>query len=232
MSPFSVAARWLLSPRATRMARPPRQLAGGTLAFLAALLWLDNARAAEGANADAGAVETFNHLGQFGLRAGLALPFKVNFRFDDSPPCDIASDGQDQKVCPIAAPPALDLALSYGLTGTIEPFAWARLGLSSETQTNTAATTVLGVGLRLYTISNSRLKAFLEPSLGAQLEGALVPAPGRNYATDFLARLHFGGQYDFTPNLGAFVTLGPNVSFVRALSLGLELNLGLQTRLP
>lgn len=206
----------------------------GAIACLLVFSTTAPARAAAPAPAGTPAddLDTYSHVGQVGLRVGLALPFKVNFRFDDSPPCDIDASGQDKKVCPIAAPVALDLALSYGLSGTVEPFIWGRFGLNSEAQTNTEATTLLGAGLRLYTVRDARLKAFLEPSLGAQFEGPVVALPGRNYETDVLARLHFGGQYDFRPNFGGFVTLGPNVSFVRALSLGIELNFGVQARLP
>lgn len=176
--------------------------------------------------------DPYDHNDQFGLRVGLTLPYKVNFRFDDSPPCDSRNPVEDKKVCPVASPVALDLAVSYALTGTIEPFVWVRLGLGDETATSTAASRIVGAGLRLYTQSTSRFKIYLQPAIAGEFEGPTVSIPGRNWETDVVAQVHLGGQYDFTKNVGAYLSLGPSVAFVRALSLGIEGSLGVQARLP
>lgn len=176
--------------------------------------------------------DPLNHDEQFGLRLGLTLPYKVNFRYDDSPPCDTRNPVEEKKVCPVGAPVALDIAGSYALSGTIEPFVWFRLGLADETQTSTAAATIVGAGLRLYTRSAARFKIYLQPALAAEFEGPTVAIPGRNWETDVVAQVHLGGQYDFTRNIGAYVSLGPSVAFVRAMSLGIEGSIGAQARFP
>lgn len=172
-----------------------------------------------------------SHDGQFGLRVGFAIPFKVNFRYNDSPPCGVAAMGEPKNVCPVSSPVALDFALSYGVTPTLEPFIWYRLGLSDEEKTNTAAVSIVGAGLRIYT-SNNAFKFMLQPAVAAQFEGPILGSLGLNYGTDFLAQLLFGGQYDFLRHVGAYVAVGPSVSFVRALSLGLEGTCGVQGRFP
>lgn len=172
-----------------------------------------------------------SHDGQFGLRVGLAIPFKVNFRYSDSPPCGVSTTGEPKNVCPVSSPVALDFALSYGVTRTIEPFIWYRLGLSDEEETNTSAASILGAGLRIYTSQNA-FKFMLQPAVAAEFEGPILGTLGLNYGTDFIAQLQFGGQYDFMQHVGAFVAVGPSVSFVRALSVGLEGTLGVQGRFP
>ena len=183
-------------------------------------------------SAPASKTPTVNHAGQFGLRMGVALPFKVNFRYDDSPPCDVTTVGEQKKVCPVSSPVALDFAISYAVTSTVEPFLWYRQGLSAEEATNTKATTLLGAGLRIYTNGTAPFKILLQPAVAAEIEGPILASFGRNYGTDFVAQLHFGGQYDFSRHVGAYFSLGPNVSFVRALSLGLDGTFGVQGRLP
>lgn len=171
------------------------------------------------------------HDGQLGLRIGLAIPFKVNFRYADSPPCGISTTGEPKNVCPVSSPAALDFAVSYALTDSLEPFVWYRLGLSDEQDTNTSAASILGAGLRIYT-STSAFKFMLQPAVAAEFEGPILGTLGMNYGTDFIAQLLVGGQFDFMRHLGAFVAAGPSVSFVRALSLGLEGTLGVQGRFP
>jgi hypothetical protein len=172
-----------------------------------------------------------NHDGQFGLRVGVAVPFKVNFRYNDSPPCDVSSTGEPKNVCPVSSPVALDFALSYGLTDSLEPFVWYRLGLSDEEYTNTKAVSILGAGLRIYTSTNA-FKFFLQPAVAAELEGPILGTLGLNYGTDFIAQLQVGGHFDFMRFVGAYVALGPSVSILRALSLGIEGTLGVQGRFP
>lgn len=176
--------------------------------------------------------DPLNHDEQFGLRLGLTLPYKVNFRYDDSPPCGSRNPIEEKKVCPVGAPLALDIAASYALSGTVEPFVWFRFGLAEETKTYTEAATIIGAGLRLYTRSTARLKIYLQPALAGEFEGPSVAQPGRNWETDVVAQVHIGGQYDFTRNIGAYVSLGPSVAFVRAMSLAIEGSIGAQARFP
>lgn len=218
------------TPLATSKARPRRDRVG--TAFVAALLGLGASLVAAPAAADDGKEDPLNHEEQFGLRLGLTLPFKVNFRYDDSPPCATRNPTEEKKVCPVGAPLALDIAASYALTGSIEPFVWGRLGLGDETETSTSAAAIVGAGLRLYTRSTARFKIFLQPAVAAEFEGPTVAIPGRNWETDFLAQVHIGGQYDFTRHVGAFVSLGPSVAVVRAISLGIEGSAGVQARFP
>jgi hypothetical protein len=172
-----------------------------------------------------------SHTGQFGLRIGLGVPFKMNFRYTDSPPCGTSTMGEPKNVCPVSSPVALDFALSYGVTSALEPFIWYRNGLAQERDTNTEAVSILGAGARIYT-SASVFKFFLQPAVAVEIEGAVIDTLGFNYDTDFIAQLLFGGQYDFARYIGAYAALGPSVSFLRSLSLGLEGTFGVQGRFP
>lgn len=174
---------------------------------------------------------TYEHFGQFGLRLGLVQSFKAVSRYDDSPPCE-SDNGNEQAVCPVWAPLALDLALSFAVLDAIEPFIWVRLGLSEESKTRTAAARYLGAGLRIYLSTEARFKLFFEPSVAVQLEGAGENAPDAKYSTDLFSRLQFGGQFDINRHVGVYLALGPSVSFVRAIALGLEGNAGVQARFP
>lgn len=174
---------------------------------------------------------TYEHGGQLGLRLGLAQSFKAVSRYDDSPPCR-SDTGNEQAVCPVWAPVALDLALSYALLDALEPFVWFRLGLGEEDKTRTAAARYLGAGLRIHLSTEARFKLFFEPSVAIQLEGAAEGAPPAKYSTDVFSRLQFGGQFDINRHFGVYLTVGPSVSFVRAIALGLEGSAGVQARFP
>jgi hypothetical protein len=174
---------------------------------------------------------------QLGARAGISVPYKILARFESSPPCEQEAtndEEEERKVCAIASPPSLDLALSFAPIDAIEPYLWLRMGLSDETETNTKALRVFGAGLRVYTMSDSMLKLFFEPALGVETEGAIDPdlTPDAKYPTDFFVHLNFGAQLDVMRYAGIYLALGPNVSFVRAIATTLEANAGLQLRLP
>lgn len=188
--------------------------------------------AAPDARAEDAGADPFNHEEQVGFRVGFTLPYKVNFRFDDSPPCGTRNPVEEKKVCPVAAPVALDLALSYALTGSVEPFFWLRFGLADESKTSTEAATLAGAGLRLYTTRANQFKMYLQPAVAAEFEGPTVSIPGRNWETDFVMQVHLGGQFDFNRYVGAYLSVGPTVAVVRALSLGVEGSLGVQARFP
>src|SRR4051812_35165650 len=118
--------------------------------------------------------EKFGHGRQVGLRAGLTGGYRVIFRYDKSPFCHapdpLKGDKDQQKFCGNGAPLALDLALSFGVFDFAEPYFWARLGLAGEASTNTKALTALGVGARIYTMSDSKFKIFVEPAIGMEIE--------------------------------------------------------------
>lgn len=178
----------------------------------------------------------FGHFMQVGARGGISIPYKIMFRFDDSPECNVNNkDGEEGgKVCGLLAPPALDLALSFALLDAIEPYVWMRMGLNDETKTQTEALRVFGAGVRIYTMSDSMFKVFFEPAVGVETEGALnaAAAASADYGTDFFIHLNAGLQVDFIRNLGVYISLGPNVSFLRAITTTLEGNVGLQVRVP
>ncbi len=180
-------------------------------------------------------VDDLGHFFQFGARAGISIPYKVMARFDDSPPCNKDVDPEETgKVCGFTSTAALDLALSFAPLDAIEPYLWLRLGLGDEERTNTAALSVFGAGLRIYTMSDSMVKLYFEPAVAMETEGAVDPDlfPDLDYGTDFLVHLNFGGQIDFVRYAGIYLAVGPNVSFVRAITTTLEANAGLQVRLP
>ena len=156
-------------------------------------------------------------------------------RFDDSPPCDppMVGSQEEKQVCGFPTPAALDFALSFALFDALEPFLWFRMGLAEPEKTFTEAQRWAGAGLRIYTMSDTQLKLFFEPAVALAFEGATSGAPaGANYDTDVVGHVHFGLQYDFVRNFGAFFSAGPNVSFVRAIGTEFEGALGLQVRGP
>lgn len=191
--------------------------------------------------------ERFGHAMQLGLRAGLVGGYRMIFRYDKSPYChapDLAkSDKDQQKFCGNGAPLAMDLALSFALLDFAEPYIWARFGFAGEGSTNTKPLTAFGVGARLYTMSDSKLKIFIEPAVGIEVEGGAGNAnwvfrnsnpPGQkpDYKQDFLFHLGVGPQYDFARAFGAYVHAGLTTGVIRYIHTELELSAGVQVRVP
>lgn len=179
----------------------------------------------------------YGHGGQFGLRAGLVGGYNMIFRYDQSAFCAPPDAGKDpQKVCGHAAPVAFDLAASYGVLDFVEPYAFLRLGLRGETQTHTSPVKVLGAGARIYTMSDSAFKIFIDPALAWELEGGTKDAAAYNpkavYKKDLLIHLAAGPQFDFSRYAGVFVDAGLTTGILRAIHTELEFQLGVQARLP
>ncbi len=183
---------------------------------------------------------SYGHGGQFGLRVGVVGGYRMVFRYDESPFCsqpDPAKQAKDQqKFCGHAAPFALDVALSFAPLGGIEPFAWGRFGLQKEPETNTNQVIIVGVGARIYTMSDSAFKVFIEPAVGMELEkGAGNPDYQRNnpeYKQDVVFHLAGGPQYDVAKALGIYAHAGITTGILRSIHSNLELSLGLQARFP
>jgi hypothetical protein len=199
--------------------------------------------AAESEKTDATKAEandtSYGHVGQFGLRAGLVVGYRMILRYSDSPFCATPDGGpadSQQTFCGHGAPLATDLALSFGVLDFLEPFVWARLGFGPERQTDTNPLRVLGAGVRLYTMSDAAFKIFVEPAVGVELEGGRgTPAWQLNspqYKKDFVFKIAAGPQYDFARYVGIYVTGGVSAAFVRALGASLDLGFGVQGRLP
>lgn len=184
--------------------------------------------------------DSFGHGMQFGLRAGVLGGYNMNFRYDQSPFCgtydNVKAPKDQQKVCGNGAPLAMDLALSFAPLDFIEPYVFMRLGLTGESQTDTLPLRVLGVGARIYTMSDSAFKIFIEPALAWELEGgAGSPAFQRNnpqYKKDMLLHLAAGPQLDFARYVGVFVDGGLTTGILRSLRTELELQAGVQGRFP
>jgi opacity protein-like surface antigen len=86
-------------------------------------------------------------------------------------------------------------------------------------------------------MSEDAFKFFIEPAIGAELEGRSsggTDATGKSdqYKQDWLLRLHFGPQYDFNRYLGLYASAGMTVGMVRALNAFMEVQVGLQARIP
>ena len=184
-----------------------------------------------------GAKDSFGHGFQFGLRAGLLGGYNMIFRYDKSPYCAVAQPGKEaQKVCGHGAPLALDLAASFAALDFVEPYIFMRLGLAGETETDTKPLKVVGVGARVYTMSDSAFKIFIEPGLAYEFErGNGAPAFQVNhpvYKNDMLIHLAAGPQLDFAKYVGVFVDAGLTTGVLRAIHTELELQLGVQARFP
>ncbi|HEY3235661.1 MAG TPA: hypothetical protein VGJ84_13170 [Polyangiaceae bacterium] len=196
------------------------------------------------AEAQEKADEYFGHREQFGARVGFLGGYRMVYRYDhDSPRCvdPLTDTGDPQKFCGHQSPFAIDIALSYAFFDMLEPYAWARFGLSAEKQTNTKPVIILGAGLRFYTTSDSRLKVFFEPAIGLELEGDngqqdWLHPPGwpdpKKTGTDLIFHIAIGPQYDFAKNVGVFLDGGFTFGILRSLMVTMELQAGLQARFP
>ncbi len=182
--------------------------------------------------------EAFGHAGQIGARLGLVAGYRMVLRYDDSPYCRTPDPNKapnnQPKFCGHGAPLALQAGLSYALFDFLEPYAWARFGLADEPQTDTEPVLMFGAGLRVYTMSDSAFKIFIEPAIGLELEeGRGTPewqANNPEYPNDFVLHLAAGPTLDFSRNVGVYLTGGVTASILRALASSLEIDLGLQGR--
>lgn len=191
--------------------------------------------------AAAEADDRFGHRGQGGLRVGLVGGYRMVLRYDDSPFCaepDLskANPNDQQKFCGHTAPLALDVALSYGLVDSLEPYLWGRFGLQAEDETDTEPVIIVGVGSRIYTMADSAFKIFIEPAAGLELEGgrdtAVYQLNDPEYKTDLVLHLAAGPQLDLSKNFGVFLDAGMTTGILRSIHTNLELQLGVQGRLP
>jgi hypothetical protein len=181
----------------------------------------------------------YGHMGQFGLRAGLVVGYRMIIRYTNSPFC-VTPDGgtadSQPTFCGHGAPLATDLGLSFGVLDFLEPFVWTRLGLAPERQTDTNPLRVIGAGVRIYTMSDAMFKIFIEPAVGLELEsGRGTPAWQLNnpvYKKDFMFKIAAGPQFDFARYVGAYVTGGVTAAFVRSFGASFDLSFGVQGRLP
>jgi opacity protein-like surface antigen len=186
--------------------------------------------------------EQFGHGMQFGLRADVVGGYRMIFRYDKSPFCRTpkgVADKDEQKFCGNAAPMALDVALSFAIVDFAEPYVWARFGLGGEASTNTEAVMAFGAGARIYTMSDSKLKIFVEPAVGMEVEGGAGNVAWRfddtttpDYKTDFLFHLGVGPQYDFARAFGIYAAAGMTTGVLRYIHTELELSVGAQVRVP
>ena len=221
----------------------------GLSGFLLAMSFAGPALAAEGEPAKAEPAKAaaateedddYGHGMQFGLRAGIVGGYRMVFRYDESPFCadfDPDKTVQDQqKFCGHGAPFAVDLGLSFAPLDSIEPFVWGRFGLSSEDETDTEPVVIVGAGARIYTMSDSAFKIFIEPAIGMELEeGQGSPTYQLNnpeYKTDVVFHLAAGPQLDVAKNFGIYLDAGITTGILRSIHSTLEVQLGVQARMP
>jgi hypothetical protein len=186
--------------------------------------------------------EQFGHGMQFGLRADIVGGYRMIFRYDKSPFCHAPKgvvDKDEQKFCGNAAPMAMDVALSFAVVDFAEPYVWARFGFGGEASTNTEPVMAFGAGARIYTMSDSKFKIFVEPAIGMEVEGgagnkqwAFDNGATPDYKSDLLFHLAVGPQYDFARAFGAYVNAGMTTGVLRYIHTELELSLGVQVRVP
>jgi hypothetical protein len=140
----------------------------------------------------------------------------------------------------VAPPPELEIAFGYALTAGFEPYVFTRLGLWSESATYTAAGKMLGAGARIYVVSESQLKLFVEPAFGVAFEGdaldplifdATLPRVRRDgYKNDVVFHAGVGPQYDLSRTFGVFANASVDVGIIRALTVLVSVHYGVQAR--
>lgn len=183
--------------------------------------------------------DSLGHGGQFGLRAGVVGGLRMIVRYEESTFCrepDLDKIADAQKFCGHVAPFALDFGLSYGIVDFLEPFIWGRFGLGAEEQTDTNPIIVVGAGVRLYTMSDSAIKVFIEPAVALEFEDGGDTFPWslatEGYGTELVFHAAAGPQFDFTRNIGLYVSGGLTAGVLRSLNASLDLQVGLQGRYP
>lgn len=190
--------------------------------------------------------DTFGHFFQFGLRAGLVGGYDMIFRYDQSPFCanyDTTKGGtkDQQKFCGHGAPLAMDFAASFALLDSVEPYIWARIGLGHDSITDTHPVRMYGVGARIYTMSDSAFKIFVDPAVAWEVEGGDGRVPGAaitlpdyhpTYKKDLIFHLAAGPQFDFAKYVGVFLDAGLTTGILREIHTTLELQGGVQARFP
>jgi hypothetical protein len=182
---------------------------------------------------------SFGHHFQFGLRAGLVGGYNMIFRYDSSPYCtpfDVNKASKDQqKFCGHGAPLAMDVAVSFAPLDFVEPYLFGRFGLKGESQTDTQPLTVFGVGARIYTMSDSAFKIFVDPAIAYEFEGGAGGDPryaSFSYKKDLIFHLAAGPQFDLAKYFGIFVDAGLTTGILRSIHSELELQGGVQARFP
>jgi hypothetical protein len=94
----------------------------------------------------------------------------------------------------------------------------------------------VGVGARLYTMSDSAFKIFIDPAVAMEFEGSAntVKLPGYNpqYKNDLLLHLAAGPQFDLARYVGIFLDAGLTTGILRGIHTTLELQGGVQARFP
>ena len=189
--------------------------------------------------------KSYSHAGQFGLRAGIVGGYRMIFRYEQSPFCTVPDPAKQdgakgqRKFCGHGGPMAVDLAASFTLLGPIEPFLWGRFGFIGEGKTDTQPLVLAGVGVRIYTMSDSALKIFIEPALGLEFEKGMgsrlfevYPNFRGDYKTDFIFHLAIGPQIDLARGVGLYLDGGLTVGVARYIQATLELVGGVQVRFP
>jgi hypothetical protein len=186
--------------------------------------------------------DNYGHGRQLGLRAGLVGGYQMVFRYDESPFCKqpdpIKLDKDQQKFCGHQSPLALDLALSFGVFDALEPFVWGRFGFKGVAETNTKPLMLFGAGVRVYTMSDSRFKVFIEPALGLEIEKGYGNADWKpkegdyKYKTDLIFHVAAGPQFDIAKAVGIYMGAGITAGVLRSLHTDLILTAGLQFRAP
>jgi hypothetical protein len=192
---------------------------------------------------EVGEDDPYRHGRKFGLRAGLVAGYRMIFRYPKTPYCTKpdptkAVDSQ-QKVCGFGAPLATEVALGFAPLDGLEPYVFGRFGFSGEARTNTQPLQMFGVGARLYTMSDSRFKFFVEPAVAITTEGGAGNATWTfdgqfkpSYEDDLVFHVGIGPQFDFARNVGAFLDAGLDVGVLRSINATLLANLGVQVRVP
>jgi len=187
---------------------------------------------------------SYGHGRQFGLRAGVYGGYNMVFRYDRSPFCSVPKPNKatkdQQKFCGHQAPFGADLALAFAPLDSIELFLWGRFGFTREKETDTNPLVVVGAGARAYTMSDSAFKVFIEPAIGLELEGGGTKenwqATNANYNPEYKQDVIFhvaaGPQYDFAKSVGIYLDAGLTVGILRSIHTTMELNAGVQARLP
>lgn len=168
----------------------------------------------------------WDHGGQFTLRAGMGIGYRLVVRYNDGSgpdPCD----ARDKKFCTGASPLMLDTALGFGVTRGLELEGRFRLGILEDFDDSRPMQ--VGIGLRTMGDGTSRLKFIFAAAMFLDFTQGRLRQGGD---FDFVVRSEQGLQYDVNRWVGVYAVAGENFGLLRNFSCIIDATLGVQFRAP
>ena len=180
-----------------------------------------------------------DHKGQFGLGLSLTTGYRLIKTWDNSRYCGerggSGSGGGNAVYCVGRTPLALDVALSYGLTRSIEVLLDIRFGVERDFGSSATADGPrlrhYAPGLKFFLGGEGQVHYFSTAQLAIDTTG-YQDVGGAAVGTDVRVRNANGLQIDFHDAYGVYAYFAEELAFSRWLEAGVEGGAGIQGRYP